>query len=412
MVQHNPELRALMACVHHWDSPLQVGSQHLARCLLARGWRVAYVSAPITPLHLAKPCRDQLGRRFAIWKQGGERHHEGRLFAYVPAAPAAPDTRPLLRNSLLLRHWQRLSLPPVARLLSREGFGQVDLLYLDNFFHSFWLDAVTWRGSVYRMTDAHAGFPGHSKAMARVERELAARVDLVAYPSRTMAGLVDEMAPNKGCFLSNGVDMHRFAGPLPPCPEALADLAPPRLIFVGALERWVDTGLLAQVATACPQANLLCIGPRRGPLPELEALGNVRLTGELSRETTAACLRHAHLGLLPFDTQGYAELVAPLRPLKLFEYLAAGLPVISMNWPELAALRPPVRLCDDRDEFIRAVGTFVAGSEHPPRGGKAFAARYSWDTVCQELLEGVGLQQSQEAGSIGPAEAHAGSNRR
>lgn len=386
-----------MACVHHWNSPLQVGSQHLAGCLLRRGWEVAYVSAPVTPLHLLKAGRDGLARRFAIWKRGGVWHqpqdYQGRLFSYVPAALVAPDSRPLLRSQAMLRNWQRLSLPQAPRVLHVQGFGQVDLLYLDNFFHTFWLKAVTWRKSIYRMTDVHAGFPGHNSSMTAVEQQLAQAVDLVAYPSLTMAPLVDAMAPGKGVFLSNGVDATRFTGPLPPCPAALENIPKPRLMFVGALERWVDAELLAEVARAYPQAQLVCIGPRGRSLSELAALDNVHLLGERCLQETAACLRHAQLGLLPYDLRHYSRLVAPLRPLKLFEYLAAGLPVVSMHWPELMRMQAPVRVCNNSQTFVRAVGELLH-KEHDPEAGRLFAQRHSWDAACQDMLQALELDGS------------------
>ncbi len=67
-----------MGCIHPWGGPLTVGSHHLARCFVRHGWRVAYVSAPLTPLpRLAAPEPGQERRRAMMPGAALVRHSQG-----------------------------------------------------------------------------------------------------------------------------------------------------------------------------------------------------------------------------------------------------------------------------------------------------------------------------------------------
>lgn len=380
-----------MACLHFWGSPLQVGSQHLARAFATAGAEVAYFSAPVTPLHLLKAGRDNLKERFAIYRAGGlvERIGRGRLTAYAPLALFAPDNRPLLDSRFALERWPDVTLPNVTAFARRLGFGAVDTLYLDNFYHSFWLERIAWRRSVYRMTDRNDGFPGYSPAMRVVEERLVRSVDLVVYPSRAMEDHVASMRPKRMLFLPNGVDIARFDGPRHPEPELYRSIKGPRAVYLGAVDRWFDAALAAAAAKALPDIAFVIAGPILTPLDELRGLANVRLVGALAPADAPAFLEHAQLGIIPFDARAYPTLLAPLRPLKLLEYLAAGLPVVSTAWEELRAMHSPAHVCEDETTFIDTVARIGRAQKPDPAPLRAYARQYDWSALFATLEQAL-----------------------
>ena len=129
--------KVLMACIHNWNSPFHVGSHHLARCFVRAGYEVAYISSPVTPIHVLTFSDPGTRDRFRTYKKGGVRHCSNDLWAYVPFALVAPDGRPLLNWEWFIRNWSGMTVPSVIRRVVREGFGDVDILYLDSIFQSF-----------------------------------------------------------------------------------------------------------------------------------------------------------------------------------------------------------------------------------------------------------------------------------
>ncbi|MBY6275093.1 glycosyltransferase family protein [Symbiobacterium thermophilum] len=149
-------------------------------------------------------------------------------------------------------------------------------------------------------------------------------------------------------LVPNGWDKDLARGPLLPRP---ADLPPsPVAGFVGAWAPWVDGRLLEEVAARLPRWQFVIIGPLHGRRPargrNIHHLGH-RAHGELGRY-----LRHLDVGLIPFQI---TPVTRAANPVKLWEYLGVGLPVVSTPLPEVLPLGEHVRFASDPDGFARAI---------------------------------------------------------
>jgi hypothetical protein len=69
--------KILMVCNNYWTSPFQVGSHHLARAFVKRGWEVAFISEPVSPFHGLRGLHPELRERFAYYRAGGVRDPAG-----------------------------------------------------------------------------------------------------------------------------------------------------------------------------------------------------------------------------------------------------------------------------------------------------------------------------------------------
>ena len=121
--------RLLMASANYWRSPFQVGSHHLARGFARAGWEVAFVSDPISPLHLFGGHVKDVRERYDLYRRHGATDCDGDVWTYVPGALLTPHNRPLLRTRWIGERWAALSWPPLLETLRKRGFGEVDLVY-------------------------------------------------------------------------------------------------------------------------------------------------------------------------------------------------------------------------------------------------------------------------------------------
>ena len=352
---------ALMACADHWTSAARVGSHHIATALLNKGWRVAFVSDPISPWHILGKTHYALKERWELFCRGGQWY--GELFAWSPFALLPPHNYPLLRSSWVHRHWQQLAWPRWETILHRAGFGKVDLLYLDSYLQSFLLQRIPHQASVFRITDPATMFNKTTPVALQLESQLAQRVDLSIYVNSSMKDYVQQLQPKNSCCIPNGVNYQHFAqNSLAPPPE-YQRLQKPIAVFAGRLMEFVDFQLIEYIARELPQLQLVIIAPPQQAGTMLPRLPNLHLLGPKPHAQLPAFFQHAQIGLIPFCIPKSQQLdwTRYIAPLKLWEYLAAGLPVVST--PLQIAQSAPVQVAHTPQEFVRVIQHTL---QHPP----------------------------------------------
>jgi len=167
----------------------------------------------------------------------------------------------------------------------------------------------------------------------------------------------------------HGVDFHHFRKALDPAtvvPPEIASLPKPVIGFFGLIADWVDVELMAEIAKRYPAGTLVVVGKATTDTSVLKALPNVHLLGRNPYEQLPAYCKGFDIALNPFRIN---ELTLNANPLKVREYLAAGLQVVSTNIPEVAVLGT-CRVANTQDEFLiqvdealKSPGLHVAISE-------------------------------------------------
>lgn len=390
--------RILMWEHHDWDSPIRVGGRAFAERFLASGWSVAWINGPLAPWNLLAG-NPETGRRRAGWRAGGRRRGEdARLFTYAPLAFFPYRRYPLLRNPWFHRHALTLTLPSLWHVLEREGFGKVDLLWLATGSPMLpLLDRLPHARSIYRLSDDTAAFPDTPVSYRALEEETLRRVDCVI---ATAASLAERAARfcRRVLLLPNGVDCTRFADPPAAAIRARASDARRRMVYVGALDSWLDTTRIAALARAYPDWEIVLAGPVRMDLAWSTILPNVTFPGPVSPEEVPHLLAHSDVGIIPFlDT----PLTRAIHPVKLYEYLAAGLPVVASDLEEIRRIGSPALLARTDADWIEAVRRGVA--RRRPEEARAFAARNDWSARFAALIEFLGEARERAADSRSPA---------
>ena len=198
---------------------------------------------------------------------------------------------------------------------------------------------------------------------------------------------------NPGTHLvQNAGDYEHFSGAVDRALAApdVSDLPRPVLGFAGNfLASKVDFGLLDHVARALPQATVLLIGPAtpdtRPLLERLDQLPNVRWLGPKAYSELPRYVAAFDVGMIPYVSNAYTR---SCFPLKLYEYLAAGKPVVATGLPELAGMEPDVALVDGAAGFVEEMARVAArDGEADKMRRMELASRNSWEAKTDRLLE-------------------------
>lgn len=223
---------------------------------------------------------------------------------------------------------------PLLWLSLPSGVDMVD--NLDEFF------------TVYYCGDDFSALAGvdHDHVQS-LEHELAQKADLILVAS---VALAQKFPAGKTAVLPHGVDAELFSTKQ----QRPRDLPEGKPIagFYGSLSEWIDEELLIVIAEQLPHWNLVLIGNEHRDLSSLKQRSNVFFLGEKSHNELPGYVQHWQCSLLPFiDNQQ----IRACNPLKLREYLAAGTPVVSMDFPAVRDYHQLVTLCKDRQQFVEAI---------------------------------------------------------
>jgi len=333
--------------VNAWDSIAQ-RPQHLARGLSETN-RVLYVdpSAFSVVTRLGLSLRGTGTRRG--WR-GGIRSLSESLFVFTPPPLLPLSLWSAAANDLNHRIVARMLSPVFERLRFRPG-----VLWVSSPLHLPLADRVREaRVLCYDCLDNFPAFYPEDRRgllLARQEARLLGRADVV---------LATESALAERCAARNR-NVHRvpnavhpsFLNPAEtPCPPELAALPGPVAGYVGALSHWVDFDLVRDLARARPVWSFVLIGP--GPRPRaLSGVPNVHCLGPRAHATLPAFLDRFDACLIPFKP---SDLTRTVNPVKLYEYLARGKPVVAARTP---ALEPFAHVCTlvagGRAEWLEAL---------------------------------------------------------
>jgi glycosyltransferase involved in cell wall biosynthesis len=225
------------------------------------------------------------------------------------------------------------------------------------------------------------------------EERFAARADLVLASAPKLAQRMRLLSDNV-LDAPNVADTALFAGALEPGPEdpALAALPRPRIVFTGAIAAAkLDLPLLGELARARPGWSFALVGPvgAGDPRTDVSALArepNVHLLGPRAYAELPAVLRGADVGLIPYARN---ELTESIFPMKVYEYLAAGLPVVSTPLPALEEV-PEVWRAGDAAGLLELLERALAENTPQQRLTRSrTAAENSWERRLQEIAEAI-----------------------
>jgi glycosyltransferase involved in cell wall biosynthesis len=170
-------------------------------------------------------------------------------------------------------------------------------------------------------------------------------------------------------------------------PDDLARLPSPVLGFYGTIADWVDTGLLAEVARLRPDWTLALIGTVLIGTSTLERLPNVHLLGRRPYGLLPAYCKGFDVALIPYLE---SDQLVYRNPIKLREYLAAGLPVVSTPVPEVERYSDWCARVESAGEMVAAVESALAGDSPERRAERSLSmADETWEARAAKVAETV-----------------------
>jgi glycosyltransferase involved in cell wall biosynthesis len=239
---------------------------------------------------------------------------------------------------------------------------------------------------IYHCVDEYAQFTGTDKtAILAMERRLIEKSNLVFVSSGRLHETKRRYNPNT-FLVTHGVDVAHFRNaclPATAAPEDCLDLRHPVIGFFGLIADWVDLEVIRYLAASRPEWSLLLIGDVQTDVSALREMPNVHLLGRRNYQSLPAYCKIFDVAVLPFVVN---ELTLAANPLKVREYLAAGLPVVATPLPEVVRLNKLLRTARTQEEFLDQIEALMnEGKRGPNIDVSRLMEPESWDEKVEEL---------------------------
>lgn len=358
-----------------WDAPQFGSRQQIARRLVTRGHRVFFVEVPRAPHSFIS---DPAGTCRVLQRLGRIRQISGGPVVYTPL-----PVLPVYYNPLVNALNQRLLCRYLRQALARLGW-PIDVLWTYWPHTAYLIDQLQKRIAVYHCIDdfVAARYPLVTvDSIARMEARQCRQVDLIFARTEGLTAAKRRFNP-RTYFLPGGVDTVLF-NPAQ-VTEPLTDLAPlasPRVGLAGTLDDRLDVKLLMHCAQRLTRVSFVLVGPvkrHRVHLGLLTRLPNVHLLPARAHVNIPAVVAALDVCLIPYRVNAYTE---GLSPLKLYEYLAMGKPVVATDLPYLRREATHIHLACTPEAFLAKIQMALADppSKTQQHRWRAVAESYSWE---------------------------------
>jgi hypothetical protein len=343
-----------------------------------------YVSNYLSPFNLLLGRnREDIHSRFLNHLHGGEQINSS-LFSYVPFSYLPHHNFTIFDKKWFLDNCYRFTMPPMKRVLSKKGFENVDVLWIDSPSQVFWKKLIKYKKCFYRVFDKIEEFENTGPALLDAHEKAILSSDSVIVSSKVLLNELSRKYSNVD-FLHcpNGVDLTNFLRKTYYEPEEYAAVRKNKAVYVGAIDDWFDEKLLAYVAEHSPEIHFFIIGPDKLSKMRSMKQHNIHYLGPKPFEDIPNYIFYSNFGIIPFKSN---QLVRCVSPIKMYEYFSLGKQVVSTAWEELELLKTPCLLANNKNDFLE----FVNSNEalHPQKDRLIqHAKKNTWENRLRDTIQ-------------------------
>jgi len=366
-----------------WDPIWTRKQQVMSR--LPRSNRILYVEPPIT---LLSPFKDpDMWKKWGMWILGLRILREN-FYLYSPPVILPFGNKYRIINRIN-QWWINLFL---KRAVKKLGFQKPVLwTYMPNTADQ--LDGIDYKLLVYDCVDEHSEYTGliNKRTMVEMEHKLLAESDVVFV---TAPGLYESKKDyaRRIYYLPNAANVKHFMKAQweeTEVPAEIAGLPKPVIGFVGVIQDWIDLDLIGQTARKHPEWSVVLIGPVGAGIDvsELAGLANVHLLGRREVQVLPNYLKGFDVCLNPFKLNNLTDKVSPL---KFYEYLASGKPVVTVDMPGIRDFADVVEVAAGRADFVDCIERALATENEAKKLRRLERAQeHSWESRVHFMMEKI-----------------------
>lgn len=348
--------KIIMVESQEFFSDVKIGAHHYAERFAENGYEVLWISPAFSPIHkfnrsikIEERKRLNSSTRIELKKN---------IYGYSPKVLLPFVGAKIFNSKVVGKIYLYTAIPSIKSILKKLDFDDVDILWVSNIKMYYLKEIVKYKKLVHRIADDKRGFNNFFKTLENFELDLVKSADILYATSHK---LIEKFEGDRKDikYLPNGVNFDDFKGSNYECPKDIEDIKDNKIcIYIGAIAEWLDFEKMKYVINNMKNIEFVFIGPKHTDFSEIERYTNVRYLGKKPYKDLIRYLKYANVAWIPFVIN---DLTDAINPVKLYEYLAAGVPTVTTNFKEMEYIEGPFEICSNEEEIINSINKCVSG---------------------------------------------------
>lgn len=365
-----------------FNSSVKIGAHHFAELFAENGYEVLWLSPAYSVMHYLSDKR--------LTKQRQKLHKlkkielKKNIYGYAPFTLIPFTNIPGLNSKFMAKRYLHTSIPNLKYSLNKIGFDETDILWISNIKSYYIKDFIKYKKLIYRLSDEKRGFKKFFATLSNIEDDMIRESDKVFATARILEERVKKIR-NDVVYLPNGVRYKDFQKENYLEPEDFVKYKEfKKCIYVGAIAEWIDKSLIEYILKNNPDIHFFFIGPIHwNGLEELKRFQNLHLLGKKQYEDIPNYMHFADVAIIPFEIN---ILTDAINPVKLYEYLASGLPTVTTAFKEIRYIDGPFYIAENNEQFDKMLKDAVSIKKDETKF-KNFAKENDWENIFYKMMK-------------------------
>lgn len=375
--------KIIMAENQEFFSDVKIGAHHFAELFAKNGYEVLWLSPAYSPMHYIND--KEMTKKRQQLNKGKKVKLKENIYGYAPFTIIPFVDIPGFNSEFNADFHLKTAVPSLKSELKNIGFDNVDILWISNLKMLYVKEHVKYNKLVHRLSDEKSGFKGFFKTLGVLEEKLLKESDVVFATAKLLEDKARIYSDNV-YYIPNGVNYSNFQKENYVMPEEFKKFNDKkRVIYIGAISEWLDCDMIEEALKDNMDVEFFFIGPDKGVLEPLKIYKNLHVLGKRSYESLPNYLNFSHCAIIPFKKN---KLTDAINPVKLYEYLACGVPSVTSDYKEINYVKGPFFIAKDPKEFSSLIKKVIESKQNSEEL-KSFAKANDWTARIAEILEKV-----------------------
>lgn len=357
-----------------WDWHFQ-REQHLASGFAKRGHKVLFIDSPISISSFIKDIKKKIGRKKLV-RALDIFEIEKNLFLHSPVNIISARHKPQIQEIL-----NKILIKNINRVIKKLNFKNV-VIFASTPVADLFIDNIKKDLVCFDLIDEYKGYNSASLDLitSNLEKKLIKKSDIIFCTAHKLFTRT-KTKHNKVYLVPNAVDIKKYKTVFP----VKTNNKVPVIGFVGYLEPVIwNLNLLEYVIKQRHNYKFVFVGLYNKDAERFKKYINVQMTGRVNFNELINNLKKFDVCLIPFNKN---ELIECINPVKMYEYLATGKPIVSTNLTEPSKFSNLIYITDSKEEFVKKIDTVLIENDKKLAVERIkTASENNWDNRVEQIL--------------------------